>query len=69
MPKKKTIQGIGPEVADSLQKVLIFFKRRKGQRQGIGYPDGFLQGLIGIPHSVIPNYPTFRRIWPSTEAI
>jgi hypothetical protein len=41
MPKKKTIQGIGPEVVDSLQKVLILFKRRKGQRQGIGYPDGF----------------------------
>jgi hypothetical protein len=41
MPKKKTIQGIGPEVADGLQKVLVFLKRRKGQRQSIGYPDGF----------------------------
>jgi sorbitol-specific phosphotransferase system component IIA len=30
MPKEKTIQGIGPEVADGLQKVLILFKRRKG---------------------------------------
>jgi hypothetical protein len=41
MPKKKTTQGIGPEVADCLQKVLVFFKRREGQGQSIGYPDGF----------------------------
>jgi hypothetical protein len=30
MPKKEIVQGIGPEVADGLQKVLILFKRRKG---------------------------------------
>jgi sorbitol-specific phosphotransferase system component IIA len=29
MSKKETIQGIGPEIADGLQKVLILFKRGK----------------------------------------
>jgi hypothetical protein len=41
VPEEKTIQGIRPEVADGLQKVLIFFKGGEGQRQSIGYPDGF----------------------------
>jgi hypothetical protein len=30
MPKEETVQGIRPEVADGLQKVLILSKRRKG---------------------------------------
>jgi hypothetical protein len=29
MSKEKTVQGIGPKIADGLQKVLILFKRRK----------------------------------------
>jgi hypothetical protein len=29
MSKEETVQGIGPEIADDLQKVLILFKRRK----------------------------------------
>jgi hypothetical protein len=40
VPEEKAIQGIRPEIADGLQKVLIFLKGREGQRQGIGYPDG-----------------------------
>jgi hypothetical protein len=38
MTKEETVQGIGPEIADGLQKVLILFKRGKGERQSIGYP-------------------------------
>jgi hypothetical protein len=41
MPKKEAIQGVGPKVADGLQKVFFFFKRRKRQRQSISYPDEF----------------------------
>jgi uncharacterized protein YacL len=39
MPEEETIQGIRPEIADGLQKVLIFLKRGEGQGQGIGYPN------------------------------
>jgi uncharacterized protein YacL len=39
MPEEETVQGVRPEIADGLQKVLIFFKGGKGQRQSIGYPD------------------------------
>jgi hypothetical protein len=39
MPEEETIQGIRPEIADGLQKVLIFLKGGEGQRQSIGYPD------------------------------
>jgi hypothetical protein len=41
VPEEKTIQGVRPEIADGLQKALIFFEGREGQRQSIGYPDGF----------------------------
>jgi hypothetical protein len=39
MPEEETIQGVRPEIADGLQKILIFFKGGEGQRQSIGYPD------------------------------
>jgi hypothetical protein len=29
MSKEETVQGIGPEIANGLQKVLILFKRGK----------------------------------------
>jgi hypothetical protein len=32
MTKEKTVQGIGPKIADGLQKVLIHFKRGKRER-------------------------------------
>jgi hypothetical protein len=41
VPEEKTIQGVRPEIADGLQKVLVFFKGGERQRQSIGYPDGF----------------------------
>lgn len=69
MAKDEAIHGVRPEVADSLQQVLIPLDWGQRQRNRIGYPQLVPVGKVFLGYPGVPVNPYFRRGRPGTEGI
>ena len=70
MTKEEVLQGIVPEIAYDLEKVLVLLEAR----QGIDYTYGLPIRRKGARNPLIPSYPTFmwvrlgsKVVGPSTK--